>query len=102
MSGMTKAQRRYQEQLRRDWRELLQDPRFCRVIWSILDRGGIYSAAFAGNSQDIFRQGQRNAALAIVGDMIAAKPTAYAEMLLSAAKEHEQETLQNDRSSDDE
>lgn len=52
-----------------------------RVIWSILERGKVFSPCFAGDSHlTAFNEGQRNMALALFQRVMAHCPEQYLKM----------------------
>ncbi|WP_270613132.1 hypothetical protein [Citrobacter freundii] len=58
-----------------------------RVIWSILERGKVFSPCFAGDSHlTAFNEGQRNLALALFQRVMAHCPDQYLKMAAEAGE----------------
>ncbi|HAU5651158.1 TPA: hypothetical protein P7Y94_001722 [Citrobacter freundii] len=59
-----------------------------RVIWSILERGKVFSPCFAGDSHlTAFNEGQRNLALALFQRVMAHCPDQYLKMAAEASEQ---------------
>ena len=59
---------------------LLGDPRGRRVIWELLERGGVFRISFTGNSETFFNEGKRQIALSLLEDVMESRPDAYLQM----------------------
>ncbi|EBH4530612.1 hypothetical protein VXK37_002491 [Salmonella enterica] len=58
-----------------------------RVIWSMLERGKVFSPCFAGDSHlTAFNEGQRNLALALFQRVMAHCPDQYLKMAAEAGE----------------
>lgn len=53
-------------------------------LFSVLERCGVFTTSFTGNSETFFREGQRNIGLFIIAELMRTNPTAYARMLEEA------------------
>ncbi|EAS8401451.1 hypothetical protein RH756_000732 [Salmonella enterica] len=59
-----------------------------RVIWSMLERGKVFSPCFAGDSHlTAFNEGQRNLALALFQRVMAHCPDQYLKMAAEASEQ---------------
>lgn len=69
-----------------DLRALSELPAGRRVFDWFFELAGIYQSEFNSDSHFMaFKAGQRNIGLRVLGDLILAQPTAYAEMLAARA-----------------
>ena len=59
---------------------LLGDARGRRVIWELLERGGVFKISFTGNSETFFNEGKRQIALSLLEDVMESRPDAYLQM----------------------
>lgn len=75
-----------------DFQWLMKDKRGRRIVWSLLERTGVFRSSFTGNSETFFREGQRNVGLFLMAQIHEACPEQYAVML--------QEQKTNDRRDD--
>lgn len=73
----------------RDWRELLENPAFRRIVWKLLEETKIFATSFTGNSTTFYNEGMRNIGLKIQAKLIEAKPEAYPQMMIEAHKREE-------------
>ncbi|EPL1955850.1 hypothetical protein JRB55_004885 [Citrobacter freundii] len=59
-----------------------------RVVWSILERGKVFSPCFAGDSHlTAFNEGQRNMALVLLQRVMAHCPDQYLKMAAEASEQ---------------
>ena len=66
-----------------DFKWIMQDKRGRRFIWSILERGGLFSQAFDGTAEGtIFSDGAKNEARLVMGLIFAHCPEAFTAMIL--------------------
>jgi hypothetical protein len=79
-------QKKKEEQLARrevnDYKAILAMPEGRRVLWGLLSTSGIFRSSFTGNSTTFFNEGARDQGLVLLKKIIAAKPSAYNQMML--------------------
>lgn len=59
-----------QEQLDRDWANVLATEHGRRVVWDILTRTGLFRSSYRGNADTNFLEGERNIGLVLLDDRI--------------------------------
>lgn len=69
------------EQAVEDFQGLMDDPRFRRFAWRLLEKTGVFRSSFTGNSETFFREGARNVGLWLMDDLHTHTPDAYVLML---------------------
>jgi hypothetical protein len=90
VSKREKLARRAQARADADMRVLLNMPEGRRTIWRLLERGRMFATTFSTDSATAaFNEGGRNAALALVADVLRADPAAYGAMMLEAQAQQE-------------
>lgn len=68
-----------------DLRKLLQLPEFRRYVWRELERCGVHSSSFNLNAMQMsYNEGARSVGIALLTELMIAKPDAYHQM----SKEH--------------
>jgi hypothetical protein len=71
-------------------RALLKLPEGRRIFWRLLERGRMFATTFSTDAATAaFNEGGRNAALAILADVMRADPAAYGAMMLEAQAQQE-------------
>lgn len=76
----TKAKRAAERELD-DWRWLLGDARGRRIVWKLLEDAGLFRSSFAAESATTaFNEGQRNAGLRVLTNVMTADPDAFVTM----------------------
>lgn len=71
-----------------DWMWLMDTPRGRRIVWSLLEKTGVYRTSFspASDSQTAFNEGQRNVGLVIVTAIMQHTPDLFVIMQKEAAE----------------
>lgn len=67
-----------------DWRTQMASKIGRRLIWSLLDKAGVFRTSFTGNSETFFKEGMRNMGLFILDEIQTHAPEALALMLAEA------------------
>lgn len=78
-----------EEQRLEDWRWLLGDQRGRRIVWALLEDGGVFRSSFDPERPAVtaFHEGQRNGGLRVLHQVMQADPSAY-ELMAREAQEH--------------
>lgn len=69
----------------RDWRFLMSSPRGRRIVWSLLEKTGVYRPSFVPDAlQMAFNEGQRNVGLTLLAKIGEHAPDTYLTMQTEA------------------
>lgn len=82
------SQRRLQLE-QEDMREVMAEPSGRRVLRRVLDMAGVYRSSFTGDNRTFFLEGQRNVGLMLIGQIQAAAPDRYVDMMIEDQPGHE-------------
>jgi hypothetical protein len=63
-----------------DLKKLLSIPEGRRYIWKLMSSAGVFRTSFTGNSTTFFNEGKREIGLMVISEVMAASPTAFAQM----------------------
>jgi hypothetical protein len=72
--------RRLRERELGDIRHVLKDPEGRRFLWKVLGDAGVFRSSFTGNSETFYNEGKRSLGLAILKDIMDARPEAFLMM----------------------
>jgi hypothetical protein len=91
-----------EESADRDLMWVMSAPQGRRYIWRELGRNGLFLQTYSPNNSDhCFKAGQRNAALALLADLMRVTPDDYLLMQAEAIELEKRNTIENEETTND-